>query len=74
MEIKVGIKHVTREIVVDTNESADDVAKAFTEALANNTLLTLTDTHGRRVLVPAESVGYLDLGEENARPVGFGAV
>lgn len=74
MEIKVGIKQVTREIVVDTSASADDVAEAFTKALTDDGLLTLTDTYGRKVLIPASAVGYLDLGEENARPVGFGAV
>ncbi|MFC7623594.1 DUF3107 domain-containing protein [Microlunatus sp. GCM10028923] len=74
MEIKVGIKQVTREIVVDTSDSADDVAAAFTKALSDDGLLTLTDTYGRKVLIPAASVGYLDLGEENARTVGFGNV
>ncbi|WP_152360686.1 DUF3107 domain-containing protein [Microlunatus speluncae] len=74
MEIKVGIKHVTREIVVDTSASADDVAQAFSKALESEGLLTLTDTHGRKVLIPAGSVGYLDLGEENARTVGFGGI
>lgn len=74
MEVKVGIKHVTREIVVDTNESAEKVTKAFNAARDSDGVLALTDTHGRKVLVPVDSIGYLDLGEENARPVGFGAV
>ncbi|MFP5282029.1 MAG: DUF3107 domain-containing protein [Actinomycetes bacterium] len=74
MEIKVGIQHVTREIVVDSNDSAKQVEKNFADALENNALLTLTDTRGRKVLVRAASVGYLDIGEEHARVVGFGAV
>ena len=36
-------------------------------------MLVLTDTHGRKVLVPAASIGYVDIGEESARRVGFGS-
>jgi hypothetical protein len=37
-------------------------------------VFTLTDEHGRKVLIPAERIAYVDIGEENARRVGFGAV
>ena len=62
MDIKVGIQHVSREVVVDSSETAND------------TVLRLRDTHGRQVLIPAEKIAYIDLGEENARRVGFGTL
>ena len=71
MDIKVGIQHVNREIIVESGETAEAVEKAFATAIADNGLLTLTDTRGRKVLIPAAVIGYLDLGEENARHVGF---
>ena len=74
MDIKVGIQHVSREVVVDSSETAKDIVEAFSSALANDTLLRLTDTHGRQVLIPAGKVAYIDLGEENARRVGFGTL
>ena len=74
MEIKVGIQHVNREIVVESSDSAADVEKALAEALTSNGLLTLNDERGRKVMFPAASIGYLDIGEENARRVGFGSV
>ena len=74
MDIKVGIQHVSREVVVDSGETAKDVEKAFSDALANDTVLRLTDTHGRNVLIPADKIAYIDLGEENARRVGFGTL
>ena len=74
MEIKVGIQHVTREVVVDSADSADDVEKAFNAALSDDGFLRLNDTHGRKVLIPASKVAYIDLGEENARRVGFGTL
>jgi hypothetical protein len=74
VDIKVGIQNVSREVAVDSGETAKDVEKAFSDALANDTILRLTDTHGRHVLIPADKIAYIDLGEENARRVGFGTL
>lgn len=75
MEIKVGIQHVAREVIVETEQSAEAVEQAFHAALVDGALLTLTDEpHGRRVLIPAVSIAYLDLGTEQVRPVGFGSL
>jgi hypothetical protein len=75
VEIKVGIQHVNREIVVETNDSAKQVEKDLADALERGEMLTLNDSRGgRKVLIPAASISYLDIGEENARVVGFGSV
>ncbi|GAB2574564.1 DUF3107 domain-containing protein [Microlunatus antarcticus] len=74
MEIKVGIQYVNREVVVDTDESAASVEKSFSDAVENGSVLTLTDNRGRRVMIPGEKIAYLELGEENARKVGFGSL
>ncbi|MDO5534452.1 MAG: DUF3107 domain-containing protein [Propionibacteriaceae bacterium] len=74
MEVKVGIRQVQREVSVETNATAADIEGALAAALADNGVFTLTDTKGRKVLVPAAQVAYVDLGVENARPVGFGAL
>lgn len=72
MEIKVGIRQVAREVVLETDEEASAISAAFSGALKDGGLLTLSDTQGRTVMIPAESIGYLELGKENARRVGFG--
>lgn len=74
MEIKVGIQHVAREITVETEETAADVEQNLLRALADDSILTLTDTKGRKVLVPVAKIAYVDLGQEHVRPVGFGTV
>lgn len=74
MEVKVGIQNVAREIVVETSTSASELQQAFATALADAGVLTLADGKGRKVLIPAVTVAYIDLGTENARPVGFGAL
>ena len=74
MEIKVGIQHVNREIVVETTESAADIQASLATALSDETFFTVTDERGRKVLIPAAKIAYVDLGEENARKVGFGTL
>lgn len=72
MEIKVGIQHIAREVLLDTTATAAEIEAAFDEAMGSGGLLTLRDDRGRKVLIPADKIGYLDLGEESARRVGFG--
>jgi len=72
VEIKVGIQHVVREIAVETEQTAAEVEKNLLKALADETILTLTDSRGRKVLVPVDKIAYVDLGMEHVRPVGFG--
>lgn len=74
MEIKIGVNNVPREINIDTEASADEVEQSLRTALAEGGVLRLTDAKGRRVLVPSQQIGYVDLGQEHSRPVGFGAV
>lgn len=74
MEVKIGISDVPREVTVETSATADEVVANLRTAIEGGGLLELVDDKGRRVLVPAAKIGYLDLGSPSARTVGFGAV
>ena len=74
MDVRIGIADVAREVNVTTDTPADEIASALSDALVEGGLFELTDTKGRRVIIPAARVGYLDLGSSDVRPVGFGAV
>lgn len=75
MEVKIGVQHTPREIVLESGLSAEDVESAVAEALAGKArLLSLTDEKGRKVLVPADRIAYVEIGEPTARRVGFGAL
>ncbi|MDX2643834.1 DUF3107 domain-containing protein [Streptomyces sp. NBC_00510] len=74
MEVKIGVQHAPREIIIESAQTAEEVEKAVAEALTGTAkLLSLTDEHGKRVLVPAERLAYVEIGEQAARRVGFGA-
>ncbi len=75
MEVKIGVQHAARELVLESSQSADEVAKAVADALkADLGVLSLVDEKGRRVLVPAEKLAYVEIAENETRRVGFGGI
>ncbi|MFE4534297.1 DUF3107 domain-containing protein [Streptomyces scopuliridis] len=75
MEVKIGVQHTPREIVLESGQTAQEVERAVADALAGKAqLLSLTDEKGRKVLVPAERIAYVEIGEPATRRVGFGAL
>ncbi len=75
MEVKIGVQYAARELVLESAQTADDVVKAVAEALrADLGVLSLVDEKGRRVLVPADKLAYVEIAETESRRVGFGAL
>lgn len=74
MEVKIGVQHAAREIVVESRDSSETVAAAVTKAHGDGGLLRLTDEKGRLVLVPVDKLAYVEIGEPEVRRVGFGAM
>ncbi|SNC61989.1 Protein of unknown function [Kytococcus aerolatus] len=75
MDIRIGIRDVAREVTLESQQDRHEVEALVTEALeGRTTVLALQDSQGRRVLVPAAGIAYVDLGSEDRGRVGFGAV
>ena len=74
MEVEIGIQNVGREIVFESSQSADAVADVVAEALNGQKELRLKDDKGRLIMVPAGVIGYVEIGAEEVRRVGFGAL
>ena len=72
MEIKIGVQQATREIVLESEQSPEDVDAAVRAALADGGILTLEDDKGRRIIVPADRLAYVDISPATSRRVGFG--
>jgi ABC-type Fe3+-hydroxamate transport system substrate-binding protein len=74
VEVKIGVTHANRELILETSQSVDDVQKAISDALSSdNGVVTFTDDKGRTVVIPAEKVAYVEISGEAGRRVGFGA-
>ena len=75
MEVKIGVQQAPRELVLESKLSADEIEQAVSTALrATDGVLALADDRGRRVLIPADRLAYVEIGEQETRHVGFGAM
>jgi hypothetical protein len=75
MEVRIGVQHAARELVIESAQTQDEVEKTVSAALTGDTgLLSLSDESGRRVVVPSDKLAYVEIGEPESRRVGFGAL
>ena len=70
MEVKIGVQNANRELVIDMNDEGDDVEKAVVQALQDG-VLSLVDSKGRRLVVPADKLAYVEIGSPTVGQVGF---
>lgn len=73
MEVKIGVQHTAREIVLESTQSPAEVEEAVRTALKDTAdgLLVLVDEKGRRVVVPSSLLAYVEIAEADHRRVGF---
>ncbi|MEX1209371.1 MAG: DUF3107 domain-containing protein [Candidatus Nanopelagicales bacterium] len=72
MEIRIGVQQTARDIVLESADAMDDISAAVEAAIANGGLLTLEDDKGRRVIIPADRLAYVEISPLSVRRVGFG--
>lgn len=74
MEVKIGVLHTARELVVDSTHTPEEIEQVVGAALKSvDGQLKLTDERGRTVIVPANLVAYVDIAQADVRRVGFTA-
>jgi hypothetical protein len=72
VEVKIGVQYAPRELVLESAQSPAEVEATVTEALnATDSVLSLVDEKGRRVIVPVSKIAYVEIAEAASRPVGF---
>jgi hypothetical protein len=72
VEVKIGVKQNPREVVLDSAQTQDEIEQLVGAALKEGSgLLSLTDVRGRRVMVSAEQIAYVEIAEADGRRVGF---
>jgi polysaccharide deacetylase 2 family uncharacterized protein YibQ len=75
MEVRIGVKGAPRELVLDSNQSVEDIQAAIDAALKDGSpTVTLTDEKGRRIIVAADKLAYIEVAESEGRRVGFGSI
>ena len=71
MEIKIGVQHSGRELMLESTQTADEVTSLVEAAVTNSTLLSLIDEKGRLVIVPGDRIAFVEVGAQEGRKVGF---
>ncbi|TCP49274.1 uncharacterized protein DUF3107 [Tamaricihabitans halophyticus] len=72
MEIKIGVAESPRELVVTSSESVEEIESLVSDALGGKSeMLSLTDDKGRRLLVPASRITFVEIVPTESRRVGF---
>ncbi len=72
MEVKIGVQNASRELVLESDQSTDEVEKAVSDAVSTERgLLVLTDNKGRKVVVPTDKLAYVEIGSPTIGQVGF---
>jgi hypothetical protein len=72
VEVKIGVADSPRELTVSTADSPEEIQAMVTDALrSSHGVLTLVDDKGRRFMVPASRVAYIEIGPSDSRRVGF---
>jgi hypothetical protein len=71
VEVKIGIQSAPRELVLETNNQADEIEAALRDAVEGGGIFALNDDKGGRTLVPADKIAYVEFGGTEPRRVGF---
>lgn len=72
MEVKIGVLHTPREIALESTQTPEEINELVAAALKSvDGQLSLTDERGRRVIVPANLIAYVEIAQADARRVGF---
>jgi Protein of unknown function (DUF3107) len=71
VEVKIGIAESARELVVSSDQTPDEVQALVDDALKGDGLLRLVDDKGRRYLVRAAQIAYVEIAPATVGRVGF---
>jgi hypothetical protein len=74
VDVKIGVRDVASQVVLESEQTPDEVEAAVSAAVESGGLLKLTDDKGRLVIVPGSLIGFVEIGAPVERRVGFGAI
>jgi hypothetical protein len=74
VEVKIGVRDVAGQVVLESDQTPDEVAAAVSAAVKDGSVLRLADDKGKLVLVPGSLIGFVEIGAAVERRVGFGTI
>jgi hypothetical protein len=75
VEVKIGISDSPRELVINSAQTQEEVEALVSGAFGGDGgVLSLSDEKGRKFLIQAAKVAYVEIGSTTGGRVGFAAV
>lgn len=72
MEIRIGIRENQRDLTFESTLSSAQISTLVSNAFASKQeLVSFEDDKGKTILVPTQSIAYVEIGAEQNRRVGF---
>jgi hypothetical protein len=72
VEVKIGVLHTPREITLESTQTPAEVEELVATALKSvDGQLSLSDERGRKVIIPANLIAYIEIAQADMRRVGF---
>ena len=72
-EVRIAVVNVSSDLAFESPASPTEISAAVSAAISAGTPLVLKDVRGRTIMVPADRIGFVEIGEQTDRRVGFGA-
>jgi hypothetical protein len=74
VEVKIAVRDVAGQVMLESEQTPEQVSAAVAAAVEDGSMLQLTDDKGRLVMVPGSLIGFVEIGAASERRVGFGAL
>ncbi|GAB3132636.1 DUF3107 domain-containing protein [Marisediminicola antarctica] len=72
MDIRIGITNSPREINFESSQNAGEIEKIVASALeSKSSYISLKDDKGKLYVIPTAALGYVEIGSDTSRRVGF---
>jgi hypothetical protein len=72
VDIRIGITNSPREINFESSQSASEIETVVATALdAKSSYISLKDDKGKLYVIPTAALGYVEIGSDTSRRVGF---
>jgi hypothetical protein len=73
-EVRIAVVNVTSDLAFESPSAPAEISAAVSAAISTGTPLILNDVRGRTIMVPADRIGFVEIGEQTERRVGFGSL
>ncbi len=73
-EVRIAVTYVSGDLTFESPMSPADIRTAVAASLSSGKPLELTDIRGHEIIVPADKIAFVEVGNSAARRVGFGAL